>query len=525
MKGIPYLFLTQLKNTVKELKHNPAKLILVVFVALMIGFVIFTGNMAGEVEMNELRPAAELNAMVFVLLLAVFVLSTLNGLNSGASFFSMADVNLLFATPIKPVRVLFYGLIKQMGTSLLVGFFLIFQYSWLHMTYGITVGALLLILLCYAVTMFCAQLTSMAIYSFTSGSEKAQRAIRMALYALVALVVIRVAMPFFTREEGGILANLVSAVNAPELKLFPVAGWMSAVSTGFLTNSALPVIAGFAAAAIYVGLILFFLVKSRSDFYEDVLATTEVSFSAITAKKEGNLSMPTPKNVKVGKTGLGKGSGASVFFSKHMLEGRRARVFLLDTFSLIVIAVCGFFAFFMKEAGLMAVFFMSVYMLIFTMATGRWAKEMLLPYIYLVPESSFQKLVMASLESILKIALESAAVMIVAGVIVGAPPADILVCILSRISFGLLFMAGDIMVERLMGSSLPKAMLVVMYMVMVIIISLPGIVGGILLSNLAPDWMAMITVFGISAVWNTLAAALIAFLCRNILDVAELNNK
>ena len=177
MTGLRYLFFTTLKNSIVQLVKNPGKLIAAILFILLFVFVIFSGNLGSEAG-QEFRNPQELFAIVFALYLIFFVLGAYKGLTSGASFYSMADVNLLFSAPISSNKILFYGLIRQMGLSLLVGVFILFQYSWLHITYHVSIGGLLAIFLGYCVVLCCSQLTAMAIYSFSNGNTVRKRWIR-----------------------------------------------------------------------------------------------------------------------------------------------------------------------------------------------------------------------------------------------------------------------------------------------------------------------------------------------------------
>ena len=79
----------------------------------------------------------------------MFVILVSAGFKNGASMFTLSDVNLLFPAPIRPRAVLYYGLFRQLGASLLLGLFLLFQYGWLHSLYGVGVGILILIVVLY----------------------------------------------------------------------------------------------------------------------------------------------------------------------------------------------------------------------------------------------------------------------------------------------------------------------------------------------------------------------------------------
>ena len=58
---------------------------------------------------------------------------------------------------------------------------------------------------------------------------------------------------------------------------------------------------GLGAAFVCTGLFVLIIFKLNADYYEDVLASTEVSFSAITAKKEGRVAEAAPRKVKIGR--------------------------------------------------------------------------------------------------------------------------------------------------------------------------------------------------------------------------------
>ncbi len=518
MRALGYLFITTVKNRVKELRRHPSQLILVLFIIAMLGLVVFTAGLPSDTA-AERRPMAELRAMLLALYAVMFLLLCKNGLSSGASFYTMADVNLLFSTPIRPQRILFYGLVRQLGTSVLLGFFLLFQYSWLHDLYGLSIPGLLAVMLGYCLTVFCAQLTSMVLYAFTSGDEGRQRGMKIVLYALAAAAVLLVGLPAAAADNK--LAAVVAAADGPLLAAFPVAGWMKAAVGGLITGDILSAVLGLGGCAAYVAALVLLITCNHPDFYEDVLKATEVSFSAITASKEGKMAEPVPVHVKVGKIGIGAGTGAGVFFYKHRLERRRSRVFLLDGMTLLWAAISIAFSFFMREEGILAVFIFATYMQIFSSSTGRWLRELLMPYIYMIPEPPFRKLIGVCRESILQSAVEAVVVMVPCGLIVGASPLDIAGCVVARFGFALLFMAGNILMERLFGQVLNKALILGLYLVLMMLLALPGVVAGIIAGMFAGVAAAMLVI----TLWCAAVSALIAFLCRDILNIAELNNK
>lgn len=521
MKGIPYLFVTTIKNSIRELFRNVGKLILVLLMAAMIVLVLVAGAM-GEPALGEARDLSELSAMVLALYFAIFLMSSYSGLNSGATFFSMADVNLLFSAPIPQKKILLYGLLKQMGTSLMVGVFLLYQYAWLHQTYLLSVPGLLMIMLGYALTMFCAQMTAMAIYSLTSGNPRRQRAVKCVIVLLVVLTAAWVLLPAL--QGGELLPSVVAAANAPLMNYLPVAGWLRGLAMLPSGGSAMDAWIGLLLTAAYIGVFILMIMKARADFYEDVLKATEVSFSAITAKKEGRIGEAVPQNVKVGKTGLRKGQGAGVFFYKHLLEDRRSKLLFLDTMTLVMAAVSIFFAFFMKEIGLIGLFFFATYMQVFGSMMGRWARELLLPYVYLIPEPPFRKLLGICRENICKVLLDAVLVMLPIGLIVGAAPFEIAAAVAARFGFGILFMAGGILAERVLGGLSSKVLITMFYFLIMLMVAIPGVIIAVVLGILLPGIGLALGLLA-TAAWNLLASVLILFLCRDMLNYAEVNNR
>ena len=138
-------------------------------------------------------------------------------------------------------------------------------------------------------------------------------------------------------------------IKSPILSLLPVGGWLGGAVINFADENIFSGILGIAVTLMYTVLMFIALNRTGTDYYEDVLQATEKTTAAITAKKEGKLDTNdiNPKNVKVGKTGIGKGRGASVFLYKHLLENRRGQVFILDKMSLLFAVMTVGFAYFM----------------------------------------------------------------------------------------------------------------------------------------------------------------------------------
>ena len=154
-----YLTVTKLKNQLIAVVKSPAKLIYAVILVALFGLTAFSGS---AYDLAELRNPQELVAIMSLFYTMMFLM-----------VFASSDVTLLFPAPMSSHKILVYGLVRQLGLSLILGFFILFQYSWMNGVYGIGPAGLALIIVGYGLTLFFAQLTSMAVYVRTSGMERA----------------------------------------------------------------------------------------------------------------------------------------------------------------------------------------------------------------------------------------------------------------------------------------------------------------------------------------------------------------
>ena len=537
-----YLTAVKLKNQLKEAVKHPAKLIYIIVLAAVLVLSTIGGHVNSE--HIEMRPLHELTAIMVLFYSFMFLMTFLNGVNGGAGnypMFTLSDVSVLFPSPLRPNKVLFYVLFRQLGLSFLLGFFLLFQYNWLHGLYGVEYSHLLLIVVGYGLCLFLGQVCAMAVYTRTSGNDRARSISKFCVYGLtlafVAGLLLR-CLPKLLSLAGAAEAALMTVgleAGAEYLAsvgvFFPVSGWAAGVIGGLFTQNYL--MTGLCALLMLaaLGLALGLVIKNKNNYYEDVLQTAEVAQSAITAKREGQPAEVMPKKVRVGKTGLGRGEGASALFFKHMLENRRSGAFLFSKMSLIfmlVIVGCTILYSFIfsdeedKTAAFVAVFTMSTYMQIFSESTGRFNWELTKPYIYLLPEPPLKKLLWGIGENLLADCCEAVAIFVPVSLILGLGPLETVLCMVARITFALLFISGNMLVERIFGSVRSKGLMLFFYFVAMMLLAAPGIILGALMTTLLSGGTGMLLGMALA---NVPIAVLVMFLCRNLLQYSEYNGR
>lgn len=521
--ALSYLLHTKLKNIIKNFFHKPIRIIYLLLILVFFGITVY-GGASGEADPErKLRSFTELTAGLNVLLILVFSTVFYSGLSTGGSAFKMADVNLIFPSPLNKRSVLFYALIQQMGTSLFVGFFVLFQYTSLHMTYNLSILGLLLIFVVYSITAFLGQTFSMFIYTFVSDSDRKKRLVKGVFMAIILLAAAYVGYCYLQNTAYPV-PTLVSAVNALPIRLFPVAGWLGAFGGAVLTGQYLSAALWLCLTAAVFVFMLVLVSRSRREYYEDVIASAENMQNALSAANDGTAPEATPRHIKVGKPGIGRGFGSSVLFYKHMLENRRSSKLFVGPMSLMFIVMTIGFSLFMQKAGIVAIISFSAYIQIFSLATGRFNRELMKPYIYLIPEPPLKKMVWALMETMPTSLLEGVLIFVPVSFIMGLTAPECILCIVVRLSFAALFTAGNILIERIWGGSLSKVAGMFIYIIINLLLATPGAVLAIVLSAMKLVILSgNVTILLSLVVCNVPIALLTLFLCRNMLQNAETN--
>lgn len=512
MKPLIYLTVKKAKNGILEFIRKPAQLIIaILFICLMVFSAIVSDS---ESAHHYARDINELYAIIFALYSLIFVMISKNGFYNGASMFTMQDVNLIFTSPLKQNTVLSYGLIQQLVRSLMLGFFILFQSGTVCSTYGVGFEVLVYILIGYGVTVFLSQMLAMVIYSYTSCDDKRCKILK-AVYTAVIVLFIGYGLLICYRNGGITIPNLVLTSQDIVARFFPVSGMVSLAVRGAISGSVPEIALGLVYCVAFWCLYRLAIRFINSDYYEDVLQSTENSFSAIAARKEGKASENAPKKVKTGKTGLLKGKGASAIFEKHKIENRRSKKLILSTVSFVMVAMNIVMCFAFSDEPI-AVFALSIYMMTMSVATGRWAKELSYPYIFLIPESSFKKLLYTLKSDIPSIIAESILCIVPMYFICYLTLTDILGMILARISFGVMIISVNLFVQKIFGVSDKKKLIVFIYFILIMIFSVPGIITAFAVGLATPFYIGF--AFMAMAAVNAVVALILLFFSRKLLE-------
>lgn len=517
MKSILYLISRILKNKFIRLLHKPAYLVLYLFAFGFLAFSLYLSFATPVVQASSDK--IQRLCIFFALFLAVFYYTSVSkGLSSGSSFFQMSDVNLLFCAPVNPKHILVYGICSQAGKSLLGGVFLLWQGN-TFISMGFTALDLFLFFGGFVLALLLFEFMSLAIYIISNQRKSRKNIIKAIAFAPFLLLGL-----FFLHNfsgSGSFNLALLSSVEKGALKLVPVAGWIAEGLRNYLAGN----MQGMGYNLILTLLLgIFFLaviILYHSDYYEDVLVATETVFEKKRAANEGNINAManTSKKIRKGKREL-NGIGPKALFYKHLLESSRSnRLFLLDGSSLLMIAGANIAAYLGKNSvGPILVLSVSMYLQSFFVGTGRGLKELYTHYIYLIPESSFKKIIWSNAEIIMKHTLESIFMFFLPLLFTNWSPVAALLCALVRSLFSVFLVSANLLSQRIFKDVISQGLLLIIYLLFIIFAMAPGLITAFVFNAVGKLF------YGLSALslWEALLSLLFFYLSRGVLHNSDM---
>lgn len=521
MRAIVYLWLKSLKNRCLLVLKKPLVLVLYLLLAGYICYMLFGLAVSGEPP--KTREVTGYSAILFGVFLFITGISVMTGLKQGTALFSMADVNFLFVAPVSPRKILVGGILKQAGILLAASVFMIFQYPNMRNAAGLDGYALLGLMASYALIGFASQILSALLYAFCAGSSKRRNGVNYALTAICAGIV--GGFLLFSRGSGDLQTALTRYFSADAWNYFPFVGWARGLAVSFAQYQ-------WGSAVLYTIMILLgtlvcalLLQRTNMDYFEDVLLAAERANQKQEDAKAGRFTSSQGEvsaKIKRDKGPL-YGTGALAFTGRILREQSRSGVLLLDLYSLGAFAgpIMGML-FLPKEAleggWLWGVLSMTAWVMMFLNMTGGVARELQYPVLYLAPASAWSKLMASLLPQIGKAVADGVLFAALGVVLFQGTLAEGVVALLCYASISMLYMAGMLVVERLLGPTKNKVLIIIVYIVLLLLLVMPGMIGSMILSESIPG---MLTYFLFIA-WNILISMLVVFFCRGILHNIDL---
>ena len=456
------------------MKKHPSQIVFIALVVALLSTILILSSRDTQRNIGWVDEPTR-GAILTLVCLAFTYLSVRTGLKNGSTFYRLADVNLVFPSPITNRNVLLYGFARQLGIGVLVLLALGFQTINLQGLFAITgngflaFGAGVFLLTCYM------PVVSMLIYGRLLRNPSWRVWLTRCLNgAVIAIAAVMTATVVITADP---IEAFHLVFDHPAIRYIPVIGWMRTLMTSAYLGADLYSWVSLALSVVGLLLLVVHMLRSDLDFYEDVLLVTEKKETTIEQKKKGR----SPFNTTTGRVrkinSFYRGYGASALFYRHMLEYRKTGFLLFDKTTLLV-AFTALVAGYLLRANPMGVFYLlyvSLYLLFFLSLDGKWEQELSKPYIFLMPARPMVKIWYATAAVHAKHLLEGLVLFLVAGWFFGVPVISRCLLALCYVGFGGLYLYTGILFHRWIGRLSDTILVKVVVFILILTVAAPAI--------------------------------------------------
>lgn len=518
MNAVVFIILRQYRNRIRRIFSKPLSAILTVFASLcfligpLISFLSPKRGLGGSDSMELVIACIQL--FIGLLLINAF-------LSQQSGLFTLADVNLLFSTPLSRKTILVYAALQTGPASLLTAVFMTFYFPFI-VGKAMTPVNFLLTLLVMTLFFACIYLAYYYVYVL----DIAKTGLKAKLKRYIRLLVLAVAVLFgaLLASNGFDIGKTASGFfTSPLYNAFPVFGWAkwgiaAAVNGNYLTGF-LPAILLLAGLASFLSWLFF---SSDVDFFEQAQQDSIKVQKIMDDVKSGNLDTAKGQVKKVRNAKVDFRNGAAAIMSRQLLEMKKAgplitlREFIMGL-AYIVVGLALKLDFYL-------VLVMVVFAILSMSTTDTWNTEFKRPYIYLIPEGSFRKLFFSVLPGLVKSLISGVATIVLAAVIYGLSLADGISSVAILISFVTLFVFAGVFTYRILGRHANAVVLMFLRMLMIMLATIPAgifIVAIVIINggNASLPFMAA----GVCAA-NFLESCLLGFFSRRLFEQSEIMN-
>lgn len=460
-------------------------------------------NANGERINGELTDEDKAAAYAFVefgveALFIIFIfIGMYGGQKNGNEMFLLADVNFLFTAPKKPQTVMVFRLSFQMLTLLLISLYMVFQIPNMVINLGLSVGAVVALLIAWAMILVWSQLISVFIYTLRSIFPKLQRLVIPLMFVIAAVFIVPGLISFVNHDNDFVYA--VQHVYCAKWTWYiPFIGWLKAVVMSAIAGNAVTAVI-YGVLFVVCSVIIFWAIwKVDADFYEDAMEGAkirEVKLENQKAGKSQNAGLKKNKEKKAHHEAVLKGSGASAFFAKQVYIRRRfaygglvTKTMLIYTATVLAVSllftqVIGYDGFIIPAITIMIIIYINN-------VGNPIAQETSKNWLFLVPDSAYRKVFYAIASVSYNTAID-----ILPAVIIGAVLSDdgILMVVLSYItmlSIDFMLSTTGLFLEAMLPtdsldtvkSTIQVMLKMIILVVLVIVFAVGMILGGYILA-------------------------------------------
>lgn len=451
--AIWYLIKTKVKARIRNILKSPILLIVTIVLIGLTGLNIFNSMQQQASLMPEfIMDTALLNiigGLVLFIMLIVFVFSQKSAL------IYENDAIFLFTSPFTNKQTYTYLLLITLQQSIMFGFGYVFYM--LIFFHSLINGPLHMLGIILSVFLHFLVVTLYFNSEYIKNAVKSEIA-RINRIPLLIISMLIIGLFLYTLNFDFTIDGVKNTIHHPIFKYIPFIGTFGWISNAFYLKDFSVIIPILAILVICVFLTIR-MYSIEGNFTEKALQDAQYASSIMRDAKAGkSIDSIDSKKIKNRKVKSGFLSGAWAFLSKEFLIMRKTRRYF-PLGMLIFGGIYSVIAFFINDLETYKL------LLIFSLVFGNESSELLMqelqkPYIYLVPDSEFKKVLSTLIIPLLRVTL----LLIVYGiilVILGESILNAIIFCLFALTVYLIFLGVDLYIYRLLRSK--SNMLVKMY--------------------------------------------------------------
>lgn len=525
MKPLFFILRRSVINYFNDIKNKPSRLIPYILTAVFMIFLILS-SIFGKGEQKFKSPDI-LMAIVTAVLLIWFFSQAKSHVNTQSSSFRMSDVNFLFTSPISPADILIYGFIKQIYSTLIFSFFLLFQIPNLTLNFHLVKFGAFYFLLVFFLFALCMSMLSMIIYSLASRSYKNKRIVNVLLNAS-AIGVIGFVGYGLLLGKSNLWKTALEIFNLNLWNYIPIIGWVRILISKITTSLDIFFVLYLLLMLTTMFLLVLLLYKMNLDYYEDVLGSSERNENIAMVKRGSKNGVSQVDRSKFGKIKVRKasieykGSGAKAIFYRHLLEYRKTGFHLINLYTILIVAGAIIFSIVSPIKNLIFLTYGLAYFMVTSLFAGKWFQELGNPYIYLIPDTSAKKVFYSTLANLIKTLSDGILVFVTGGILCKADIITILLCIMTYVSFGAIFNYASVLSVRLFGKIASDALKGMLMFFSVFATIIPGVIINLVLVLVLNKMFGIYTEYIGWILTNVILSLIFIQLGKGIFDNIEL---
>lgn len=275
-------------NNIKLILKNPLRLLPYLFILGYFSFFYFRrGNKTAEIDNSQVESLSEAAGQIeevnfavqnisggLTLLALIFLMFKLyQSTKKNVSFFSMADVNLLFTSPASPSNILLYYMVRAIFPAT-GGAFLFTMYSTAQLNELYELNFFNLGIMSMGIMLFFFILSPIRFLVYTLNTKfNILPVIKKGVFGLGVVLGLMVLIPGLMAEK--FWQGMFAWIGAPWFDFFPLVGWSRGILT-YLGHENLGIALGF--ISVYLlsfALIVKIVLSNAGYYYEDVLESTK----------------------------------------------------------------------------------------------------------------------------------------------------------------------------------------------------------------------------------------------------------